>query len=108
MTEEIVNKIYEGAANFQKNVETVGGKLFLFEDKLMFEPHAINVQKTPVVINLSLVSEISLGWTKLLGFIPLLANAIIVSTNTGEHYRFTVFGRKEWINKINDAINREK
>jgi len=92
--------VYEGAANFQKNVETVGGKLLLYQDALVFEPHILNVQKKSVLIALPSVSKIKLGWTKLLGFIPILPNAIIVYTDENKLYRFTVFHRKEWLRKI--------
>lgn len=36
--------IKEGAANLQKNIETVGGKLFLTEQRLIFEARKFNVQ----------------------------------------------------------------
>jgi len=100
------NMIYEGAANLQKNIETVGGKLKLYSDKLVFEPHAINVQREPVSILLSSVLEIHLGWTKLFGFIPILPNSMIVLTTDNKSYRFTVFRRKEWADKIKSEIEK--
>ncbi len=92
--------VFEGAASFQNNVETVGGKLRLYKDRLVFEAHILNVQKKPIIIALSSISEISLGWTKFLSIIPLFPNAIIVSTDDNALYRFTVFHRREWRHKI--------
>lgn len=34
--------VKEGAANLQKNIETVGGKLCLTNQRLVFEAHKIN------------------------------------------------------------------
>lgn len=95
-TEEV---IHEGAANLQVNVETVGGKLLLLKEKLVFNPHSFNIQKHSISIKLASISAISLGWTKLFGFIPLTPNALIISED-GKIYRFTVFDRKAWLEKI--------
>ncbi len=94
--------VFEGSANFQNNVETVGGNLRLYKDRLLFETHVLNVQKKSILIKLSSISEIYLGWTKFLGIIPLIPNAIIISTNDNKLYRFTVFHRKEWLLKIKE------
>jgi hypothetical protein len=97
--------IQEGSANFQRNVETVGGKLSLFDEKLVFEPHAVNVQKEGVIIQLASISKVDMGWTKFLGFIPLLPNALIISSGN-KCYRFTVFNRKAWVENINSCRYR--
>lgn len=39
--------IKEGAANLQKNIETVGDKLYLTNQRLVFEAHTLNVQGGP-------------------------------------------------------------
>ena len=100
-----VNSLFESAANLQKNVETVGGKLQLFSDKLIFQPHKVNIQREPITITLSDITDTYLGWTKLFGIIPLLPNAIVITTNENKLFRFTVFHRNEWLSKINDILN---
>jgi hypothetical protein len=91
--------IHEGRANYQKNIESVGGKLSLFEDRIMFTPHSFNVQKEVISINLKSVTGLEMGWTKLLGLIPLLPNALVIS-ELDKEYRFTVFDRSVWLEKI--------
>lgn len=94
--------VYEGAANLQKKLETVGGRLILFTDRLVFEPHSLNVQKQQISIQLESISKIESGWTKLFGFIPLIPNALIISDGN-QHHRVTVFNRKLWIKRIQEC-----
>jgi hypothetical protein len=98
MTEEKV--LFEGAASFQKNVETIGGKLKLFKDKLVFIPHTFNVQKEAISVDLKSINKLSASWTKFLGVVPIFPNAILIA-DANKDYRFTVFSRDTWIEKIN-------
>ena len=45
--------VKEGAANLQKNLETVGGKLYLTNQRLVFEAHKLNVQGGATEVELS-------------------------------------------------------
>ena len=90
--------IHEGPANLQSGIETVGGKLLLYEDRVEFVPHFVNMQRTATSIPLSSLLGISFGWTKFLDLIPLLPNALLLHTE-GELYRLSVFDRKEWQEK---------
>lgn len=45
--------IKEGVANLQKRVETVGGKLWLTSQRLVFEAHKLNIQGGTTEIELS-------------------------------------------------------
>jgi hypothetical protein len=88
--------IKQGAANLQKGFETVGGKLYLTNQRLVFEAHQINVQGGITEIELSEVQSTQKCWTKFLGFIPLIPNSLAVNTKDGEEYRFVLFGRGAW------------
>ena len=44
--------IKEGFANLQRNIETVGGKLFLTNQRLIFEAHKVNIQRGTTEIEL--------------------------------------------------------
>lgn len=98
--------IKEGGANLQRNIETVGGKLYLTNLRLIWESHALNVQTGTVEILLPEIVAIEGGWTKLLGLIPLVPNAIVVYTK-GRNYRITLFGKKDWIYKIQQEISKK-
>ena len=105
---ECLAVIHQGAANFQKNVETVGGKLVLSSDSLVFTPHAVNVQRPEISVKLAQISKIEMGSTKFLGLLPIFPNAILVHLETGETYRFTVFRRNIWLEKLRTAVLSER
>lgn len=94
----------EGPANLQKNIETVGGKLLLTQEKLIFTAHNFNIQGGVTEINVSEIKGIEKCWTKFLGFIPLLPNSFLVATAEGG-FRFVVTGRNAWMAAINGAKN---
>jgi hypothetical protein len=95
--------IKTGKANLLRGIEAVGGSLYLTNTRLIFEPHAVNVQVELEVINLSDVSLVSLGWTKLLGVFPVYPNVIRVSAR-GLQFDFTVYGRKKWQAKLSEIL----
>lgn len=94
-----MHSIHNGKANYQKNIETVGGELILFEDRLTFSPHTFNLQQSELDLLLSSIVSVQKGWTMFLGVLPLWPNAILVQTKD-TLFRFTVNGRDLWMSKI--------
>ncbi len=88
--------IKTGAANLQKNIETVGGKLYLTSQRLVFEAHKINLQGGVTEVELSNIQSSRPCWTRFLGLIPLFPNSLAVFTKQGKEYRFVLFGRHAW------------
>ena len=88
--------IRQGGANLQRGVETVGGRLFLTDQRLFFQSHSFNVQTGATEIPISEVKDTVLCWTKFLGAIPLFPNTLAVRTTGGIEHRFVLSGRKEW------------
>ena len=97
--------IRQGLANLQKGVETVGGKLYLTNQRLVFEAHKFNVQGGTTEIELSDIQSTEKCWTKFLGLIPLMPNSLAVHTKTGKEYRFVVFFRGSWAASIDSNKN---
>jgi len=93
----------DGPANLQRGAETVGGRLYLTSQRLVFEPHALNVQRQAGALPLAQIQSVELGWTKFLGLLPLAPNALIVGTTAGEPWRLTLWGRAEWLTAIEAA-----
>ncbi len=91
------NIVKEGPANLQRGAETVGGKLTLTSQRLVFESHRFNIQTGASEIPLEAVVSATPCWTKLLGFIPIGPNSLSVKTRDGEEYRFVLWGRPAWI-----------
>ena len=96
--------VKEGAANLQRGLETVGGRLYLTNQRLVFESHAVNIQTGPTIIPLANITATRKCWTKLLNLIPLVPNSVGVATTEGKEHRFVTFGRQSWI----EAIDRQK
>jgi len=88
--------IREGPANLQRGIETVGGKLWLTSERLIFESHRFNVQTGATVVELSDIQSSEPCWTKFLGLIPLFPNSLAVHTKAGAEFRFVLFGRSAW------------
>ncbi len=97
--------IKEGAANLQKGIETVGGKLFLTNKRLVFEAHKFNVQVGVTEVELSNIQSSKTCWTKFLGLIPVFPNSLAIYTKQGEEYRFVLFGRSAWAAAIDAQRN---
>jgi len=94
--------IRDGAANLQRGAETVGGKLFLTDQRLLFQSHSFNMQTGATEISLSQIRGIRPCWTKFLGLIPIAPNSLAVVTTSDIEYRFVLFGRKDWAAAISD------
>jgi len=92
--------IKQGSANLQKGIETVGGKLYLTNKRLVFEAHMINVQGGTTEIELPDILSSEKCWTKFLGFIPLMPNSLAVHTKAGKEHRFVLSGRGAWATAI--------
>ena len=84
-----------GAANLQRGAETVGGKLFLTNERLIFEAHALNIQTGVTIVPLNGIQETTPCWTKFLNLLPLAPNSLAVKS-TDDEWRFVLFGRKKW------------
>ena len=92
--------IRKRAANLQKGIETVGGRLYLTNQRLVFETHAINFQRGTTEIELSDIRSSEKCWTKFLGCIPIWPNSLAVFTEAGREYRFVTFERDAWATAI--------
>lgn len=88
--------VKQGTANLQKNIETVGGRLYLTDRRLVFEAHAINIQGGTTELPLQDIQSTRACWTRFLGLIPLFPNSLAVYTKSGVEYRFVLFGRHAW------------
>ena len=100
-SEELIKK---GGGNLQKGIETVDGYLYLTNQRLIFEAHAINVQGGNAIIDLSDIESTKKCWTKILNVIPIMPNSLAVNTKTGDEYRFVLFGRGAWQEKIKENL----
>ncbi len=89
------------SANLLRGMEGVGGHLTISNKRLIFRPHALNVQRRQVVIPLEDVNGV--GRCSVLGAFP---TGLYVKTRDGLVYRFVVYRRDELIGMIRERIQR--
>ncbi len=94
----------QGAANLQRGIETVGGKLQLTQHNLMFVPHKFNFQRGEVVLRVHDIHRTNLVWTKFLNVFPIAPNSLEVHMIDGSSYRFVLYKRKEWKSIIDETV----
>lgn len=92
--------IKTGAANMQRGIEAVGGKLTLTDQQLTFESHRLNVQTGTSVIPLSEVVAVEPVWTKVFNLVPITPNSLAVTTRDGAEHSFVLNSRKTWRDEI--------
>ncbi|MDQ3721013.1 MAG: GRAM domain-containing protein [Actinomycetota bacterium] len=92
--------VREGRANLQRGAETVGGRLFLTDRRLIFESHKLNVQKGPTVLGLDEIESVEKAWTKFLGVVPLAPNSLAVRTRGGSEHRLVLPRRADWLEAL--------
>ena len=97
--------IKEGVSNLSRGIEAVGGHLYLTNRRLVFEPHAINIQKGIEIIAIPDIQSSVPCWTKLANLVPIAPNSIEVATKAGRKFRFTVYGRKAWATSIETTLH---
>lgn len=103
LADETVTK--SGAANLQRGAETVGGKLYLTNRRLIFEAHSLNFQSGTTIVPLQEISETTPCWTRFLNLIPVAPNSLAVASS-GTEKRFVLFGRKAWKIAIDEQRNQ--
>ena len=94
----------QGPANLQRGIETVGGWLFLTNQRLIFRSHKFNVQKGVVEIDLKHIRGTNPCWTKVLNLVPLVPNSLAVLLDSGLEHRFVLSKRGDWKHEIDRAV----
>jgi GRAM domain len=89
-----------GLANHFKGIESVGGKLYLTNQRLRFRSHKFNVQNHDESIALTRIKEVKA--TRTLGLIPNGLQVILVD---GTAHKFVVNARSEWVQLIEAQKN---
>lgn len=92
---KVAGAIFKTAANHIKGSESVGGKLYLIQDALVFISHVFNIQRHELAIPISEIAELVL--TKNMGLVP---NGLTVRLKNGMAEKFVVNKRKVWVEKI--------
>ena len=92
-------EVYKGFANHYRKLLFEGGKLFLYDDELVFKPYFFNLSRKPITIPLNKIKAVDIESFFLLGpnlYITLLGGEEI----------FSVFYPKVWCEYIRQQINK--
>ncbi len=91
--------ILAGPANHLKTVEARGGRLYLTNRNLMFQPHKINFQTSPMSISVKDISEAKTSWT-----FWIVPNGLVIKTKDHASERFVVNSPGKWRKAIMPLI----
>lgn len=94
--------LMSGAANHFFNREAVGGKLYLFGDKLLFKSHSLNIQNHELEISIGDI--VGVDFYNTLGLVP---NGLVVSKRDGTQEKFVVNNRSTWKHEILSVIDTD-
>ena len=92
--------LHSGPANLWRSIEAVGGTLTLTNARLVFRPHAFNVQGGQWTAQLADIANVELG-----NSMWVIPNQIVVTQQSGKKTKLVVWGRDEWLMKIRVARN---
>jgi len=94
--------VYSGKANHFLNGESVGGNLYLFQHKIQFKSHSLNIQTHVLDIELSRIKEVTFYNT--LGLVP---NGLALKLHEGKTEKFVVYKRNFWKAEIEDLLKNK-
>jgi len=83
------------AANMWRGIEAVGGRMKITNRRVIFESHAINLQKILAEIPMSDISLVGPQNTML-----IVPNGLVIRLKSGMEYKFVVWGRGRLISLI--------
>lgn len=91
--------IREGGATFFNSPfgvlgSSAGGKLYLTNQRILFEGHGFNIGRESVVLYINDIVNCSVGFP----------NTLTVLNNRNEEYKFSVFKKKEWESDIQNLL----
>jgi hypothetical protein len=89
--------LFETPANHFKSIEAVGGKLYLTNQRLIFQSHKLNIQNHQLSINLNDIDNVHRY--KTLGMID---NGLSITTNNSTTKNFVVEQPAKWIEMLLD------
>lgn len=96
--------IKQGKANKTSILQAQGGELVLTDKRLVFLGHGMNVGNDAANINLEDIVSYGKASTFLIWMPIPIPNAIRIVTKQGSAIKFTVSGRKKWLNELGQLL----
>lgn len=95
--------IKEGIATQLKGIEAVTGRIYLTNQRLIFESHKFNIQTGFTIVSINNIDSMEKSRPKIFGIIPTLSNALVIKTKDNQVFSFTVLKNTEWIKKLEEV-----
>ncbi|QMV44836.1 hypothetical protein FPL14_01515 [Cohnella cholangitidis] len=89
------------AANLFRGIESVGGRLSITNERLVFEPHAINIQSNILELNVQDIVKVEKRNNLL-----VVPNGMKLTTGDGKEYKFVIWNRSKIIELLNQTIKQ--
>ena len=89
------NIVFQTPANHIKGLESVGGKLYLTNKRLVFKSHHWNIQNHELSINLTEIAHIDRY-----NVFGVIKNGLKVSLKNNQADKFVVEKTEEWVNLL--------
>ena len=86
-------------ANYFRGIESVGSKVYFYEDRLIFKSHALNIQRGETEIKYSDIVEVKKRNT-----LFIVPNGMGITTKDGFNHKFVLNGRSNVIEFLNSKI----
>lgn len=84
--------LFEKKANLFRGIESVGGKILFYKDKMVFKSHSFNIQTGDTIIVYSQIQSM-----KKVNTIGLVPNGLLITLQDGQQHKFVVYNRSEII-----------
>lgn len=91
--------VIETPANHFKNIESVGGRLYITNQRVFFKSHPVNIQNHELSIPFSNIR--SYGKRNTLGIFP---NGIYIEKNDLAVEKFVVWKRDQLLSVLNESV----
>jgi GRAM domain len=91
--------IHQGGANLFRSNDVSGGILYLTNERLIFIPHKININKSRHDIEIDDI--VSIKEVKTL----IIDNGLVIESKDDSKFRFVLNSRDKWVEEIEKLIN---
>lgn len=90
-------------ANYFRGIEAVGGKIYFYEDRLVFKSHLFNIQRGETEIKQDNIDKAERRMT-----MYIIPNGLGITTKDGFYHKFVLYGRDSIIQFLNSKIDNYK
>ncbi|QLE84348.1 MULTISPECIES: hypothetical protein [Shewanella] len=100
--EAVIKRANAGLQSVSGSVPIQNGDLQLTDQRLILKVFHQDRQQQVIEVHLSSIAHLEKGWTKILGIIPIMHNALIVHRHDASTLNLSVAQVDDWLNAIDE------